>query len=197
MRGCIMLVVVGASLLATCRAVTGPEQLEGLQQGVSSDRLLQMTPDKDDGTADEDDTDERAIDPATVAKMRAELEAIDTKLNFRDWFRGGATIEQVRSFLGLPAKGEAVGHANWAQFQSYLKYVHEMDVKAANAAKVAAIKQKLTFRGWYLERKSIPQVRKILGLPAKGPAVDNPNWETFQAYLKFVTDPTQLPHRYP
>ncbi|KAG6617215.1 putative PexRD1 secreted RxLR effector peptide [Phytophthora cinnamomi] len=126
-----------------------------------------------------------------VAKMRAEMEAIDMKFNFRDWFQSGKTLEQVRSILGLPATGEAASHINWAAFQNYLKYVQEMEVKAANAARVAEIKQKLTFKGWYLDGKSFAQVRAILELPAKGSAVGHPNWETFQAYLKFFKEYSQ------
>ncbi|GMF50823.1 unnamed protein product [Phytophthora fragariaefolia] len=176
-------------------ALSGPEHVDVVKE-VSSDRsesiiehsrlpVLVKDAAVDDGHAADED-EERAIDQATIAKMRAEMEAINLRLNYRDWFQGGKTLEQVRAILRLPAKGDAVGHVNWVAFQNYLKYVQEMEVKAANAAKVAQIKQKLTFKGWFLEGKSFTQVRAILGLPAKGEAVGHPNWQTFLAYLEFV-----------
>ncbi|GMF21059.1 unnamed protein product [Phytophthora lilii] len=134
------------------------------------------------------DTQERAIDSAMVAQIRAKMEAINMQLNYRDWFWGGKTLEEVRALLHLPATGEAVGHVNWTAYLNYLKYIKEREVEAANAAMVEAIKWKLTYKGWFLDGKSFKQVRAILGIAEKGDDVDNVNWEIFQNYLKFVKE---------
>nr|QMU24832.1 PaRXLR8 [Phytophthora agathidicida] len=135
--------------------------------------------------------EERALDAATLDKMKAETEAIIMRMAYKHWFDGGKTSADVRLIMGLPAKGDAAGHANWTAYLNYLKFVKEKEVDAVNAAKVEAIKLRLIYKGWFLERKTFKQVRAILGLPPKGDAVDHVNWGIFQNYLKFYKEYAQ------
>lgn len=170
--GLLLLILNGVSLLANCRALPASDQLQRVRV-VSSDlapsaeahtrrlRSSNVMDEEDGGATDEDE--ERLLNPSATAKLKAELEAINMKHNFRDWFQVKKTLEQVRSFLGLPATGEAVSHANWAAFQNYLKYVQEMEEHAAKVAKAAAAKQRLDFKGWYLEESHSSRYAQFWG----------------------------------
>jgi hypothetical protein len=62
---------------------------------------------------------------AYAAKM-AQVAAIKLKLGtYKDWFFAKKSFAEIRSILGLPAKGDAVGHANWEIYQNYLKFYKE------------------------------------------------------------------------
>ncbi|ETP53646.1 hypothetical protein F442_01463 [Phytophthora nicotianae P10297] len=144
-----------------------------------------------DNNSAEATTEERANAVTTLGKGNPEWEAAVMRLAYQHWFDGGKTLDDVRLIMSLPAKGEAVGHTNWGKYLKYVEYVKEKEREAANAAIVAAIKQRLIYKGWYLEGKTFKQVREILELPATGPATNHPNWEKFEGYLAFFKEYSQ------
>ncbi|KUF87118.1 hypothetical protein AM588_10001402 [Phytophthora nicotianae] len=105
-------------------------------------------------------TEERANAVTTLGKGNPEWEAAVMRLAYQHWFDGGKTLDDVRLIMSLPAKGEAVGHTNWGNTSSMWSTSRRKS-EAANAAIVAAIKQRLIYKGWYLEGKTFKQVREI------------------------------------
>lgn len=98
-----------------------PSSIESAQDQDYSNRLLGTSEAEDDSkenetqaTTDADgDTEERTINRAMTAKLKVEQEAFTMRLAYKYWFDGGKTVADVRLIMGLPAKGDDIGHANW------------------------------------------------------------------------------------
>ncbi|KAK1942794.1 hypothetical protein P3T76_005431 [Phytophthora citrophthora] len=138
------------------------------------------------------DTEERAIDAAIIARLNDEWQAAVMRAAYAHWFEGGKTKADVRLIMGLPATGEAVGYANWTKYLKYLEFLKEKEVEAANIAAVTAYKWRRVYKDWFFGQKTFEDVRVILKIPLKGDHADHVNWEVFQNYLKFYKEFSQL-----
>ncbi|KAG7383981.1 hypothetical protein PHYPSEUDO_003150 [Phytophthora pseudosyringae] len=198
MRSCSFAVVVAAAALTCSGALAVVAHSDPLKASkvVGSDLFPPLEPTVEDEnchkrllrTDEDDNPEERAINPATFARMDENWKDAVLRAAYQHWFEGGKTKADVRLMMGLPAKGEAVSYANWGKYLKYLEFLSEKELAAANAAKVAAIKQKLIYKGWFLDGKTIQQVRVTLGLPATGEAKAYANWQTYLGYLKFYRE---------
>ncbi|OWZ21793.1 RxLR effector protein [Phytophthora megakarya] len=119
------------------------------------------------------------------------IQDIIMRMAYQHWFEGGKTTADVRLIMSLPAKGEAVNAPNWGKYLKYLEFLKEKEVQAANAAKVEAIKWRLTYKGWYLEGKTDKQVREKLGLPTTRDAPEFDAWGKYLDYLKYIEEYSQ------
>ncbi|KAH7485148.1 RxLR effector protein PexRD1 [Phytophthora ramorum] len=199
----VRLLLAAATLLASIDATTSTIQLKASRvwsskpqndrRGLRSNEAVGLendsVADNDNGTADESGgSEERAIDPAVIAKFEAKMDDVKVEAMFRHWFQGGKTLADVRTLLSLPAKGDAVTYAHWSMYLKYLDFYKEQQAFAAAVAKAEVIKLRFTYKNWFLDRKSSKQVREILELPPTGNAAGYANWEKYLDYLKYCEE---------